>query len=669
MALKWTSERIQILLTASCGILLVVHYIASIPGVNLGRPVHYSSLAAIFGAYFAVKSALASVREKSLDVNLLMVLAAAGAVAVGRISDAAVLLFLFSLSSTLEALAMAKTQSAIEALVRLRPDEAILVTQEGDMKVRVESLAVGDVVRVLPFEPVPTDGKLLSERASLNESAMTGESRPVERSRGESLMAGTQNLDAMALMEVTHAVGDSTLEKIVGLVQEAQDNKASGERISRWFGERYTVFVLVAFLGSLILRLVTGQAAPDAFYGALVLLVVLSPCALVISSPAAALSALAFAARRGTLVRGGQYIEEAGRVTMVCLDKTGTLTEGRPQVVEICVMDCSSKPIAAVVGGAVDRAGAACATEDPEHDGIACWHGEGEIQGSRAHALMLAASAEQFSTHPIAEAIVEFGRSHGLTIPEAERHQTVAGMGVEAQVQGETVRVGQLRFFEGQSLPDVFREHVEEMRSRGITAVLIQATGFWAAIGLRDEARPEAREFVVALRKSGVRRVAMLTGDNEATAIAVAREVGIDEVHAGLLPADKKELLDRFTREGQRIMMVGDGVNDAPALTQAHLGVAMGGLGSEVALRAADVVLVQDRIERLPELIRLGDMTNRIIRANLLFAAGVIVCLTIASFFTKLPLPIAVVGHEGSTVLVILNGLRLLRGPKALPPG
>lgn len=648
--MKISADRLQVLLTVFCGGFLVLSFIALIPGYWGWHSDRWAILAVFCGSFFAIRSALESIRERNLDVNLLMVLAAAGAMAVGHIDDAAVLLFLFSLSSTLEALAMRRTQSAIEALVRLRPEEALRVGPNGDEKVRVEALEVGDTVRVLPFEPIPTDGELTSDQASLDEAAMTGESHPVERSRGDKLTAGTQNLDSMLTMRVTHAVSDSTLERIVQLVQEAQDNKASGERISKWFGERYTIFVICAFLISLVARLILQHPWQEAFYASLILLVALSPCALVISSPAAALSALAFAARKGVLVRGGQYVEESGRITTVALDKTGTLTQGRPQVVEICV------------GKSLVPAGA-CATGGGDADNIVCWHRHEDLHDEAKQALRLAASAEQFSTHPIAESIVNYARAAELVVPPADSHIAVAGMGVEAQVEGQTVRVGQLKFFANADLPTHFREHVEEMRSRGITAVLLQTEDSWAAIGLRDEARPEAKAFVQDLRRSGVHRVVMLTGDNQATAEAVAQEVGVDQVHAGLMPEDKQKLIASWVASGERVMMVGDGINDAPALTTAHLGVAMGGLGSEVALRSADVVLIQDRIERLPTLLRLGRLTNRVIRANLLFAAGVIVCLTVASFITTLPLPMAVIGHEGSTVLVILNGLRLLRGP------
>lgn len=618
-----------------------------IPALSSWHTDVYAWLGVLFGSYFALRSAFESLREKTLDVNLLMVLAAIGAVVVGHPEDAAALLFLFSLSSTLESMAMAKTRSAIEGLIKLRPKTALRLRGDEAEEVAVEALQPGDRVRVLPYQAIPSDGFILEGRCEIDESAMTGEARPAEKSEGDPVLAGTQNLDQMLVLQVTSPPRESTLERIVAIVEEAQENKASGERISQWFGKRYTLFVIGAFLVSLAIRLALGQ--PDALYASLILLVALSPCALVISTPASTLSALAYSARRGILVRGGQYIETAGKIDTVALDKTGTLTEGRPKVVEICI----------------GHAALVALGPGPDGDGILCHHRGDALSKDAAEALRLAAAAEAFSTHPIAEAIVLEARSQGLEVPAAQSHQAFSGMGIVAGVDGVEVKIGQPRFFEGDSaaMPPVFREHVQEMQSRGLTSVLMRAGEDWVALGLRDEPRPIAQEFLAGLRGVGVDHVAMLTGDNPATATAIARDLKIDEVHAGVLPQEKARLLEEWKSQGRTIMMVGDGINDAPALALADVGVAMGGLGSDIALNAADVVLVRDRIDRIPELVRLGRMTIGIIRANLIFAAGMIVGLTIASLFFRLPLPLAVVGHEGSTVLVILNGLRLLRGP------
>jgi Cd2+/Zn2+-exporting ATPase len=298
---------------------------------------------------------------------------------------------------------------------------------------------------------------------------------------------------------------------------------------------------------------------------------------------------------------------------------------------------------------------------------ITCWHGGDDLLPATSEALKFAAAAEAFSTHPIAQAIFHAARGHRIEVPAASDNQSVTGMGILATIEGIQVKIGQLRFFENTDdrLPSGFREHVDEMRTRGLTAVLMRYGSEWCALGMRDEPRPSAKAFIDQLHAAGVREVAMLTGDNAATAHAIADQLGIDAVHPGILPTEKADLVKNWIDQGRTVAMVGDGVNDAPALALANLGIAMGGLGSDIALSAADVVLVQDRIERIPELMRLGKMANGIIRANLLFASSVIVALTVSSLFFRLPLPIAVVGHEGSTVLVILNGLRLLRGPRA----
>lgn len=644
-------KNLQSVLTSLCGLTLV----ASIFLPDSILPY----LSAAFGSYFALKAAYGSVKDRSIDVNFLMVFAAIGSVAVGHVIEAAVLLFLFSLSSTLESYAMARTKSAIEGLVKLRPDSAIRLGADGEEVVAVKDLQVGDVVRVPAFEQIPVDGEVVSGVTSVNQSAMTGESEPVSRSVGDRVLAGTQNLDGIITVTVTAALGDTTLEKIVDLVQEAQEHKASGERISHWFGQRYTFFVIGAFVLSYLVRVWLGQAQSDALYAALTLLVALSPCALVISTPASTLSALAWAARHGLLIRGGAFIEEVARVDAIAIDKTGTLTLGRPKLVEICV--CA--PTATTVGG-----GGACKEEE------ACWHGKGGFSDQALFSLRVAASAEQYSTHPVAEAIVHAAREAGIEVPEASEQTAHPGLGVTATVEGHKVKIGQRRFFESQpgGLSKEFIPHIEELHEMGLTVVVLEHDGNLAALGLRDEPRPAAKAVLQELRSLGVKHLAMVTGDTQHTADAVAADLPLDAVHAGLMPQEKAEIVEKMMAEGRRVMMVGDGVNDAPVLAASHVGVAMGGLGSDVALNAADIVLMHDRLESLPSLVKLGRMTGGIIKANLIFSTAMILTLAIGTFaFAKLSgghnnlmLPLAVVGHEGSTVLVILNGLRLLRGPK-----
>ncbi|MBS1716047.1 MAG: cation-translocating P-type ATPase [Armatimonadetes bacterium] len=640
------TRTVQTVLTVLCGLALV----GSLFGLHPALPY----VAVIAGSPFALMAGWNALKDRRLDVNVLMLLAGAGAVALGHPVEAAVLLFLFSLSSTLEEFALARTKSAIEGLIKLRPDTAVLIEDGGDRTVELTAVKAGDLIRIKPFEVVPLDGVVTSGSSSVDQAAMTGESVPVPRVEGDDVIGGTQNLDGMIVVKVVRASGDTTLEKIVALVQDAQENKASGERVSQWFGQTYTFIVIGAALLSVIVRMVLKEDLDRALYASLTLLVALSPCALVISTPASTLSALAWAARKGMLVRGGGFIEAAGQAKCIALDKTGTLTSGKPVLEEICV--CVEAPVA--VGGASH------CVEDH-----ACWNGASAMSDQAKQLLRYAAAAEQYSTHPIAEAVLSAARAHSIDVPEATDSRAVSGMGVTANVDGTFVRIGQLQFFE--SLPETFLEHAKEIQAQGMTVAVLEAGERHAALGFRDKPRDEAKKVLDDLRTMGFVRTAMITGDNRVTAGVIAGELGITEVHAALLPDQKEEIVAEMSQNG--VIFVGDGINDAPSLARANVGVAMGGLGSDVALNAADVVLMQDNLKRLPDLVNLGRLTNRVIKANLFFAAGVIMLLTLGSIVIDawLPamrhsvLPFAVVGHEGSTVIVILNGLRLLAGPPA----
>ncbi len=591
------------------------------------------------GSYEAVRSSYETIKNKQIDVNLLMVLAAIGAILVDRVSDAAALLFLFSLSTTLESIAMARTRSAIEGLVKLRPLTAWKITENVAEEVRVESLEIGDTIRILAYESVPADAVIVEGQSKIDQSAMTGESVPVSCRIGDSVVGGTQNLDGMLLASVTAKVGDSALDRIVELVKNAQDNKASGERISHWFGQTYTIFVVIAFLISLAIRYVLHEKFGEAFYLSLTLLVGLSPCALVISTPATTLSALAWCARNGILVRGGEFIERVGQVTALALDKTGTLTWGRPVLQGIAFAETSS--IQAL-----------------------SWRQGDPFPKDLVSILMSAASVEEFSTHPIAHAILEQARTVGSTLPANTDHQVVSGLGVRATVDGCPVLVGRESFLEAEGLliPDPLKASMKAFQLEGFTVSLVSTKEGISVFALSDSIRTEAGTFIQRLRQIGVNKVIMLTGDRLESAQAVAQQLDISEVKAGLLPGEKTEYIQKLMAK-EKVMMVGDGVNDAPSLASASVGVAMGGLGSDIAMNAADIVLMHDHIERIPELILLGRSTNSTIKVNLLFAGAMIIALTVSSLIIRLPLPVAVVGHEGSTVLVILNGLRMLKGP------
>lgn len=609
-----------------CGVTMLIAWFPSV------RWIAYFSI--LFGAWFALKSAWTSLRDKEFDVNLLMVLAAIGAVVVGHPEDAAVLLFLFSLSSTLEEFALGKTKSAIAALVRLRPQRAIRVVDGVRTEVAVEDLQIGDLVQVNPFDRLPTDGEIVTGSSSIDASAMTGESAPVPVLVGDEVMGGTQNLEGTLMIRVSRQVGNSALDRIVGLVQDAQENKASGERISQWFGQRYTILVLVAFALSWVVRLAFGQGMQSSFYSSLILLVGMSPCALVISVPASTLSALAHAARRGILVRGGEFIEKAASVDYVVVDKTGTLTKGKPMLMSAMVES----------GGSAFEWEPGKATD-----------GVGEILG-------VVAGAESFSTHPLASALVRAVSNSEIEVRNSGEMRTIPGKGLVAEVEGQSVWVGNDRLIseQGFEVSSALESFSEERKAMGQTTVYAAGNGFMCIFAFADEIREEAQAVLADLKSLGVNEIIMLTGDKLETAQAVAAHVGVTEVAASLLPEDKVARVRELTSKGS-VMMVGDGVNDAPSLALATIGVAMGGLGSDVALEAADVVLSHDKLERIPELIRLGRRTRTVIYTNLVFAGAVILVLTFGSFLFDLPLPVAVVAHEGSTLIVILNGLRLLR--------
>lgn len=406
------TESWEAILTAICAVLLVVSFV---PGLTA---VAYGSCAA--GSVFALRSAWLSIRNRDIDVNILMLLAAIGAIAVGHVQDAAALLFLFSLSHSLEHFAMARTKSAIEGLVRLRPKRATRVTNGAHEDVAVEDLRPGDLIRVDAFHAVPADGVVESGLSSVDESALTGESLPVPKNQGEKVTGGTQNLEGTLTVRVTQAVGDSVLDQIVSLVANAQENKASGERISQWFGQYYTIFVIVAFGLSYGIRVAIGEPQSIAFYASLALLVGLSPCALVISTPASTLSALANAARRGILVRGGEFMERAAKIDIVALDKTGTLTYGRPKVQQMAFSS----------------------------DRIVEWRIGQNLPKELEAPLTEAASVEYYNTHPLGKAILKLCADQGITVPIPDNAEVVPGLGAKASVNGVPVFVGNDHFIQ-----------------------------------------------------------------------------------------------------------------------------------------------------------------------------------------------------------------------------
>ena len=597
---------------------------------------------AVAGGLFALRSTLRSLAKLRFDVNLLMILAAAGAGVIGYVFEAAVLMFLFSLSNTLEVYTMGRTRRALHALLKLRPARALVRRDGREIEVEAEAVRVGERVIVKPGEAIPVDGVVVAGESLVDQSSLTGESVPVPKSTGDPVFAGTLNQQGAIEARTTRAAGDTTLARIVQLVEEAQEQKSQTEEVADWVGRYYTIGVMIAAgLMIVVPPFVLGQEFTPAFYRAMTLLVVASPCALVIATPATILSAISNAARHGILFKGGRFIEALGRVKSVAFDKTGTLTQGRFEVTDVAALD-----------------------------------GAGDTE-----LLAWAASAERRSHHPLARAVVRAAEARGLRPEAAQSLTSHLGKGLVAKVDGASVEIGTPELFEhlGTAVPGAALARVRAYRDEAKTAMLVHRGGRWGVIAAADQVRPSAAAVVRELRALNVRSVSLISGDSVSTVAAIARSAGIDDHHGALLPEDKVRVIGEMEQRHGSVAMVGDGVNDAPALARATVGIAMGGIGSDAAMESADVVLMGDDLEALPYAVRLSQRARRVVIQNVTIAAGVMVLLVLWVFLGQytplgaLKLPVAVSGHEGSTVVVILNGLRLLGGrrardTKALPP-
>ncbi|MFM2197493.1 MAG: hypothetical protein RLZZ505_925 [Verrucomicrobiota bacterium] len=600
-----------------------------------------------FGAYLftgqeGVKSAIASLREKVLDVDVLMVLAALGAAVVGAPFEGALLLFLFAFSNVLQRYAMERTHRAIESLLKLRPDTALVKRDGAVIEVRVEDLQIGETVVVKPGGQIPVDGELSEGETHVDESSLTGESMPVTKHAGSKLFAGTINQSGGIELTVTKRSDDSALARMVKLVAEAQAEKSQAQRFLEKAEQYYAMGVILFTIGVFLVPwALWGETFGTAFYRAMTIMVVASPCALVISTPATVLSAIGGAARRGILIKGGSHLERASTIDIVAVDKTGTLTVGKPSLTEIV------SPQGSQVFG-------------------------NELPAAAKELLRVAAALESKSEHPLARAIVVAAEKTGIAAPPATAFQSTAGKGAEATVEGKRYVIGSERWFrENQAAGFAsLSESSKQLLEKGRTCVWMglrdgDSVTALAVLAMADTIRPEARELTAQLHRHGVKKVVMLTGDHRLVAKTIADEAGIDEVRAELLPEDKLRVISELKKEG-RVMMVGDGVNDAPALATSDLGVAMGGAGTDVAMETADVVLMGDRLENIPLLLSHSRRARRVLIQNLSLASAVILVLIIAALGFELPLPVGVIGHEGSTVIVCLNGLRLLMISRSL---
>ena len=561
------------------------------------------------------------------NIDLLMVVAAAGAAILGEWAEGALLLFLFSLGHALEHYALGRARKAIAALAELAPQTALVRRDGKDQAVPIAEVRVGDLAVVKPGERVGVDGVVREGRSSLNQAPITGESVPVDKEPSDQVFAGSVNGEGVLLVEVSVAVGDRTLDRVIKLVAEAETQKAPTQQFTERFERWFVPAVLVADLLIMIVPPLVGILTwHDSFYRAMALLVAASPCALALGTPAAVLAGIAQAARNGVLIKGGAYLEMLGTISVFALDKTGTITRGEPEVTDVAPAE-----------------------------------GVGE-----ATLLTAAAAIEAQSQHPLARAIMDEAKKRSFVIPSASDVQSVTGHGVRGEVDGSLVEVGRLAMFDGRSdaPPTEIRAAVQRLEAAGRTTVVVRAEGrvpeWLGVIGLADQPRAEAAEALKELKAAGARRIVMLTGDNAGVATAIAKAVGVDDVRAQLMPEDKVAAVKELAAQG-RVAMVGDGVNDAPALAHATVGIAMGGAGTAAALETADVALMGDRIEQLAFAVRLSHKARAIIRQNLFLSLAVIALLVVSTVTGFAGIGVAVAVHEGSTLIVIANALRLLK--------
>lgn len=563
--------------------------------------------------------------RREITIDLLMLLAALAAAAVGEARDGAILLFLFSLSSTLEDYAMGRTRRAVENLLELRPDTATVRTRSGLEVIPVGELEPGMRVVVRPGDRIPVDGQVAAGSSTVDESMLTGESLPVDKAPDSLVFAGTVNSYGVLEVIVGKLAEETTLARMIELVTEAQEERSRGQRFGDWFGQRYTIVVLLGSALALPTFMLFGEPLASAFYRTATLLVVASPCAVVISIPAATLSALAAAARRGVLFKGGASLELLASAKVLALDKTGTLTVGKPQVVDVHAFEGSSDDL-----------------------------------------LRKAAALEAGSEHPLARAIISAAKQRGLAVPGLLEAHTLPGQGMVARGKDGLLWAGtrNLAAEHGVELSPAQETVVNRYEEEGKGLVLVGSDRLLGVLTFADRLREQARPLIESLRQSGLERVVMLTGDHRRAAHSVALQLGMapEDVHSELMPEDKRNHIQDLRTGGTVVAFAGDGVNDAAALATADIGIAMGGAGSDVALETADVILLSDNLARLEDAFLLSRKTNRIVRQNLTFAIAAIVVLVLFALFGDLPLPLAVLGHEGGTVLVVLNGLRLLAG-------
>jgi heavy metal translocating P-type ATPase len=568
---------------------------------------------------------LRALRGKILDVDLLMVLAAVGAAAVGQVLDGGLLIVIFATSGALEAVATHRTSQAVRGLLDLAPEQATRLDEaSGERAVDAAGLRVGDVILVRPGERIAADGQVLSGSSDVDQATITGEPLPTAKSPGDEVFAGTSNGTGALRVRVSRAASDTTVARIVALVEQAAATKAKTQLFIEKVEQRYSLAMVTATLLLFVIPLAAGSAFQPTLLRAMTFMIVASPCAVVLATMPPLLAAMANAGRHGLLVKSAVVMEQLGATTRVAFDKTGTLTEGTPRLTGI----------KALPGTGLD-----------EQD-----------------VLALAAAAENQSEHPLGRAVAAAARDAGLVRARAEEFAAVPGRGVSALVGGRRVEIGSPAYLLGGQAHAGAAAQAAELEDSGQTAAVVRVDGAVAAVlAIADRTRPAAPSAVARITEVTGAAPVLLTGDNQRAAARLAGQVGIGDVRAGLLPQDKVEAVNDLQARGARVLLVGDGINDAPALAAAATGVAMGRAGSDLALDTADAVIMRDDLATIPAAITLSRRARRVVTANLVIAAAIITALAAWDLTGHLPLPLGVLGHEGSTVIVGLNGLRLLR--------
>ncbi|WP_441000457.1 heavy metal translocating P-type ATPase [Fodinibius sp. SL11] len=635
-------EKTELIFSLICGGLLTtgfgLSYVSTVPGwVSLA--LYIGSY--FFGGYYLVQEAYTEVRAGNFEIDFLMLIAAVGAAILGEWAEGALLLFLFSLGHSLEHYAMGRARDAIKGLADLAPKTALRKTDGATEEVLVEKLQVGDIIVIKPNSKISADGVIINGESSVNQAPITGESVPVDKMEYENpesidedvdsikdkyrVFAGTINGNGSLEVKVTKLAKDSTLSRLIKLVNEAEAQKSPTQQ----FTDKFEKYFVPAVLGLVVLLnfafLVINEPFSASFYRAMAVLVAASPCALAISTPSAVLSGVGRAARGGVLIKGGRPLENLGILKALAFDKTGTLTEGEPKLTDVITFEGAD---------------------------------EQEL-------LRTAVAVEGLSDHPLADAVVRDGKQRldGIDLPEAEDLESITGRGVKAKLNGSTVHIGNAELFEeadGIKLSDDLKQKVEKLEGEGKTTMIVRnGDRYLGMLGLMDTPREDAKDVIQKLRNMGLTHLIMLTGDNQRVADAVAKEIGIDDPKGNLLPEDKVEAVKKLRESEGHVAMVGDGVNDAPAMANSTVGIAMGAAGSDVALETADVALMADKISVLPFAIGLSRKTKSIIKQNLWISLGMVAILVPATIL-GLSMGWAVIGHEGSTVVVVFNALRLL---------